>query len=100
MVELQLTRNNLNFLFVFRQSDYYVKQIWRHFIKTNKYFNEFKILCLFPGEINFPIDEYNRKDYLQQTLSKNPINKLNGAVMKHGFLMINIKIQNLDIKLI
>lgn len=44
-VDMQLIRNNLNMLCIFKQNNHYVKKIYDNFVGTDMKFDEFKVIC-------------------------------------------------------
>lgn len=44
-VDIQLIRNNLNMLCIFKQNEHYMKKIYNSFVGTDMNFNQFKEIC-------------------------------------------------------
>lgn len=44
-VDIQLIRNNLNMLCIFKQNDHYIKKIYDNFVQTDMNFDKFKNIC-------------------------------------------------------
>jgi len=45
LLDLKAIRTNCNFLIIFKQSDFYIRRIWKDFLSNDIAFDKFKSLC-------------------------------------------------------